>query len=358
MAENVVRSTSEILQQATEWLKAAGVDTPRNDAKLLLAEAFGVTSADVEKSALLDMPLHSTIKDDSADGADVHRINDGNDAERTSGQDSASIVSDEAVSNASGASGDGDSDANADADDAAIRRFAVMIARRKQREPLQYIVGHAPFRYLDLQVGPGVFIPRPETETVVQAAIDWLMRENAKPSRLVDLCAGSGAIGLALVTEVPGSEVWAVESSIEALEWTKRNEAKIFKDHSLAGYNYHLSHADATSAMTLAQLDDTVDAVVTNPPYVPLNEIPEQSEVRDYDPKTALYGGSSDGTYIPERIILRAAKLLRSGGALVMEHDISQAQLLSDFARTHGFRTAHTGDDLTGRPRYLFAIKE
>ncbi|MDF7665336.1 peptide chain release factor N(5)-glutamine methyltransferase [Bifidobacterium sp. ESL0745] len=354
MAGNVARSTSKILRQAVEWLKAAGVDTPRNDAKLLLAEAFGVTPAEVEKSALLDTPLHSVIKDDPADGVDVHRIDDEHDAERMSGQGSVSVESDETVSNPGGASDDGGSDA----DDAAIRRFAVMVARRKQREPLQYIVGHAPFRYLDLQVGPGVFIPRPETETVVQAAIDWLTREAIKPSRLVDLCAGSGAIGLALVTEVPGSEVWAVESSMEALEWTKRNEAKVFKDHSMAGYNYHLSHADATSAMTLASLDGTIDAVVTNPPYVPLAEIPEQPEVRDYDPKTALYGGSSDGTYIPERIILRAAKLLRSGGALVMEHDISQAQLLTDFARTHGFRAAHTGDDLTGRPRYLFAIKE
>ncbi|WEV42439.1 peptide chain release factor N(5)-glutamine methyltransferase [Bifidobacterium sp. ESL0682] len=357
MAENVVRSTSEILQQATEWLKAAGIETPRNDAKLLLAEAFGVEPSDIEKSVLLDTPLHSTLKDDSSDGVDVHRIDDGDDSEHTSQRISKTGKSGDTSGNPD-ISEEDNTDVLSDADDAAIRRFAVMVARRKQREPLQYIVGHAPFRYLDLEVGPGVFIPRPETETVVQAAIDWLTQENVKPSRLVDLCAGSGAIGLSLVTEVAGSEVWAVEQDTQALEWTKRNEEKVFKDHSLAGYNYHLSHADATNAMTLSQLNGTIDAVVTNPPYVPLAQIPEQPEVRDYDPKTALYGGSSDGTYTPERIIVRAQKLLRSGGALVMEHDISQAQLLADFAKTHGFRSAHTGDDLTGRPRYLFAIKQ
>ncbi|MCO6557851.1 MAG: peptide chain release factor N(5)-glutamine methyltransferase [Bifidobacterium sp.] len=347
-----------MLQRATDWLKAAGIETPRNDAKLLLAEAFGVVPGDVEKSILLDTPLHSTINSDATDGVDVHRINDGDDSEDASRQGSGMAKSNESATNSDKSAGNNDAKALSDADDAAIRRFAVMVARRKQREPLQYIVGHAPFRYLDLEVGPGVFIPRPETETVVQAAIDWLTHENIKPSRLVDLCAGSGAIGLSLVTEVPGSEVWAVELSPEALEWTKRNEQRVFKDHSLAGYNYHLFHADAANAMTLSQLDGTIDAVVTNPPYVPIAEIPEQPEVRDYDPKTALYGGSADGTYTPECIILRAEKLLRSGGALVMEHDISQAQLLADFARTHGFRTARTDDDLTGRPRYLFAIKE
>ncbi|WEV64553.1 peptide chain release factor N(5)-glutamine methyltransferase [Bifidobacterium sp. ESL0732] len=358
MGENVVSSTSEMLQQATDWLKAAGVETPRNDAKLLLAEAFGVTPSDVEKSILLDTPLHSTVNNDATDDVDIQRIDDESDSQSVSQQGSKTAKSNESSTNADDTSENNEADELSDADDAAIRRFAVMIARRKQREPLQYIVGHAPFRYLDLQVGPGVFIPRPETETVVQAAIDWLTHENIKPSRLVDLCAGSGAIGLSLVTEVPGSEVWAVELSLEALEWTKRNEQKVFKDHSLAGYNYHLFHADAANAMTLSQLDGTIDAVVTNPPYVPLAQVPEQPEVRDYDPKTALYGGSADGTYTPERIILRAVKLLRSGGALVMEHDISQARLLTDFARTHGFRTARTGDDLTGRPRYLFAVKE
>lgn len=348
------RDTDAMIRLASEELGKAGVETPRNDAKLLLAEAFGVKPGDVEKSILLDMPLHSVVKSDTETGTlgnpDVIRI----DADSKNGENDKALQQNESADNRDAQD---PGDRQAEADDAAVRRFVVMLARRKQREPLQYIVGHAPFRYLDLDVGPGVFIPRPETETVVQAAIDWLVRNHIKPSRLVDLCAGSGAIGLSLVTELSGSEVWAVEMSEEALKWTKRNQQKVFKDHSLAGYHYHLFHADATNAMMLARLDGTIDAVVTNPPYVPSSQIPQQPEVRDHDPQMALYGGSADGTYIPERIILRASKLLRSGGALVMEHDISQARLLADFAMAHGFRTAHTGDDLTGRPRYLFAVK-
>lgn len=352
MAEDVVRSTSEILQQATDWLKAAGIETPRNDAKLLLAEAFGVVPGEVEKSMLLDTPLHSTLNSDATDGVDVHRINGEDDSQDASQQSLETRETDKSSARTDGAT------ANNDADDAAIRRFSVMVARRKQREPLQYIVGHAPFRYLDLEVGPGVFIPRPETETVVQAAIDWITREKLCPSRVVDLCAGSGAIGLSMVTEVPGSEVWAVEYSKTAIQWAKRNERIVFAEHSLAGYNYHLEEGDATNATMLSQLDGTIDVVVTNPPYIPETAIPEQSEVRDHDPKMALYGGSSDGILIPEQIVTRAAHLLRPGGALVMEHDISQAERLLDFARVNGFSEARTGEDFTGRPRYLFAIKD
>ena len=112
---------------------------------------------------------------------------------------------------------------------------------------------------------------------------------------------------------------------------------------------------DATDPNTLAELDGTVDLVVTNPPYVPESEIPEQPEVRDHDPELALYGGSPDGLLIPKRIIDRAAALLRPGGLLVMEHDISQGAALVAYAQTHGFAQAHTGHDWTGRPRYLVA---
>ncbi|WEV71976.1 peptide chain release factor N(5)-glutamine methyltransferase [Bifidobacterium sp. ESL0790] len=355
MAEDVARSTSEMVRQAADWLKAAGVETPRNDAKLLLAEAFGVKPGDVEKSILLDTPLHSTLNSDATDGVDMHRINGDDDS---GGALQPGLETSESNGSSANADSDDSDSENSDADDAAIRRFAVMVARRKQREPLQYIVGHAPFRYLDLEVGPGVFIPRPETETVVQAAIDWITREKLCPSRVVDLCAGSGAIGLSVVTEVPGSEVWAVEYSKSAIQWARRNERIVFGEHSLAGYNYHLEQGDATDATMLSQLDGTIDVVVTNPPYVPEADVPEQPEVRDHDPKMALYGGSSDGVLIPEQIVTRAAHLLRPGGALVMEHDISQAERLVDFARVNGFGEARTGEDLTGRPRYLFAIKD
>lgn len=164
---------------------------------------------------------------------------------------------------------------------------------------------------------------------------------------VVDLCAGSGAIGLSVVSEVPGSQVWAVELSPNTAEWTRRNLSETAKKYPSIASNYHLEIADATSFATLAQLDGTVDIVITNPPYVPQTDIPEQPEVRDWDPELALYGGSMDGTLIPERIIERACRLLKPGGALVMEHDVTQGDRLVAFARATGFAAASTGQDWT-----------
>ena len=255
----------ETVRSAADELRAAGVDTPQHDAKLLLAEAFHT-----------DLQLM---------GDGVERLAEKEDAEP------------------------------------AMERFQTMLARRVKREPLQHITGHAPFRYLDLKVGPGVFIPRPETELVVQEGVDWATRNGMYRAKVVDLCAGSGAIGLAFG-------------------------------------NYHLDIADATQMPTLSQLDGTIDIVLTNPPYVPLADIPEQPEARDYDPDLALYGGSADGTLIPERIIARAAKLLRADGLMVMEHDITQGERLAAFARTCGFVDVTVHNDYTGRPRYLTAEKQ
>ncbi|MFC2374039.1 MAG: protein-(glutamine-N5) methyltransferase, release factor-specific, partial [Parascardovia denticolens] len=112
-----------------------------------------------------------------------------------------------------------------------------------------------------------------------------------------------------------------------------------------------------SSPQTLAQLDDQADLVLTNPPYVPLTQIPQQPEVRDYDPAAALYGGSDDGLAIPEKIVRRAAAFLRPGGLLVMEHDSSQSHALVSFATSVGFSQAHTAPDLTGRDRFLVADK-
>ena len=151
---------------------------------------------------------------------------------------------------------------------------------------------------------------------MVQAGIDWLTRERLSTPRIVDLCAGSGAIGLSLVTEVRGAQVWAVEKVSRTYDWTMRNWRRISRLDPLAADNYHLELGDATSGTTLAQFDGTIDMVVTNPPYIPEAQIPEQPEVRDHDPKAALYGGSADGTLIPERIVMRAAGLLRPGGVL------------------------------------------
>lgn len=292
-------AAADVIRDAAVQLREAGIETPEHDAKLLLAEAAGVELRDVDKALLMGEELGTAEQ---------------------------------------------------------LARFQSMLARRAKREPLQYITGHAPFRYLDLKVGLGVFIPRPETETVVQAGLDWLTEHGMIHPRVVDLCAGSGAIGLSVVSEVPGSQVWAVELSLNTAEWTNRNLAETAKRYPSIASNYQLEIADATSLATLAQLDGTIDIVITNPPYVPESDVPEQPEVRDWDPELALYGGSMDGTLIPERIIERAYRLLKPGGALVMEHDVTQGDRLVAYAKAAGFTTASTGRDWTGRDRYLFAV--
>lgn len=296
-----IDSLKDLLAESTDRLKDAGVETARYDAQLLLAESCGIAPRNIDKTLLM-----------------------GKDFDITDNQ---------------------------------LATFNKALDRRANREPLQYIVGHVPFRYLDLKVGPGVFIPRQETEVVVQAGIDWLTRQGLYAAKVVDLCAGSGAIGLSIVTEVRGAEVWAVEKFPQTLEWTRRNAKLVADKDPSAGYDYHLIEGDATDATTLNALDGQVDLVVTNPPYVPQSQPPTQPEVRDYDPEAALFGGSADGTLIPERIIRRAAALLRDGGALVVEHDISQADRLLAYALSHGFSQARTGLDYTSRPRYLFAVK-
>lgn len=316
----------ETVRSSAAILSAAGVDTPEHDVKLLLAEAFHVDLRDVDKAMLM--------------GDDVEHLN----------------IALAPVSTESDTWANAKTTGNTVA--AAMERFHSMMDRRSKREPLQHITGHAPFRYLDLKVGPGVFIPRPETELVVQEGIEWTTRHGMYRAKVVDLCAGSGAIGLAFATEVPGSEVWAVEKSERTAQWTRRNLDETTKRYPAIAGNYHLEIADATQMPTLNQLDGTIDIVLTNPPYVPLSDIPVQPEVRDYDPDLALYGGSADGTLIPERIISRATKLLKPGGLMVMEHDVTQGERLAAFARTCDFVDVVVHNDYTGRPRYLTAEKQ
>ena len=230
---------------------------------------------------------------------------------------------------------------------------------------MQHIVGRAPFRYLDLQVGKGVFVPRPETEIVVEAGLDWLRESGISKPTVVDLCAGSGAIGLSIAAEVADAQVWAVEKSPEAFQYLQKNfeeAAKKWENIQIFS-RYHAVLADATKSHIsdctpeLHAICGKVDLVITNPPYVPESQVPEQVEVREYDPPLALYGGSADGLLIPEQIMRAAFALLKSGGAMVMEHDISQGDALKKYAESVGFSRARVGNDLTGRPRYTFAEK-
>ncbi|MEO6713190.1 MAG: peptide chain release factor N(5)-glutamine methyltransferase [Mycobacteriales bacterium] len=225
------------------------------------------------------------------------------------------------------------------------RAFAEYVDRRAKREPLQHITGVAYFRYVELAVGPGVFSPRPETELVAQAAINF-----AKPltePRVVDLCAGSGAIALSIASEVPTATVHAVEIDDAAFTWLQRNAA---------GTKVQLHHDDAATA--LPALAGTVDVVISNPPYVPLRMKTElEAEVRDHDPEAALYGGI-DGLEVIRAIAARGALLLRAGGLLVVEHDDTHGDAVPALLAASGNWTDIADHvDLTGRPRFATAVR-
>ena len=182
-----------------------------------------------------------------------------------------------------------------------VATITVLVERRAAREPLQHITGRAPFRSLELAVGPGVFVPRPETEQVAQFAIDAL-RAAAGPEPIgIDLGTGSGAIALALATEVPHARVYGVENSPEAFIWTRQNFRESGAD------NAHAVFIDLASA--LPELDGTVAVVISNPPYIPLGAIPRDPEVRLFDPEHALYGGE-DGLDVVRQVSQAARRLL------------------------------------------------
>ncbi len=224
-------------------------------------------------------------------------------------------------------------------------RYWEAIARREAREPLQHITGRAFFRYLELHVGPGVFVPRPETESVVGWAIDAVRAMDVVEPLIVDLCTGSGAIALALAQEVPRSRVHAVELSEDALVWTRKN---------VEGSRVVLHQGDALTA--LPELDGQVDLVVSNPPYIPLTEWEHVApEARDHDPELALFSGE-DGLDTIRGIERTAHRLLRPGGVVVIEHaDTQGGQVPWIFTEERGWADAADHPDLNNRPRFATA---
>ncbi|MCW5952502.1 MAG: peptide chain release factor N(5)-glutamine methyltransferase [Propionibacteriaceae bacterium] len=230
-------------------------------------------------------------------------------------------------------------------------RFAALIERRRRREPLQHLVGSTGFRYLTLAVEPGVFVPRPETETVAQVAIDEANRLVAigLSPIVVDLCCGAGGIAVSVAVEVPGSLVTAVDLSAAAVALTRRNARS-------AGVGaLRLEQGDVREPDLLEDLDGTVDIVVSNPPYIPPDAVPIEPEVRDHDPDLALYGGGTDGLETPHAVMAAARRLLKPGGLFVMEHAEVQ-ETAAQAAATHaGFTDVHTIEDLSGRPRAVVA---
>jgi len=224
--------------------------------------------------------------------------------------------------------------------------FLAALSRREKREPLQHITGKAAFRSLELMVGPGVFVPRPETEQVVQYAIDYL-RQLPKPGVAIDLGTGSGAIAIAMATEVPQTKVYAVELSEAAFAYAAKNiEANAAMVELRLGAMQNV----------VSDLVGGLDVVISNPPYIPNSAIPKDPEVRNYDPELALYGGE-DGLDVIRDISGIAAALLRSGGLLVLEHADGQSEAIRELLLNDGWLSVNAFQDATLRYRTITAIR-
>jgi release factor glutamine methyltransferase len=224
-------------------------------------------------------------------------------------------------------------------------RYDELVAQRAKRVPLQHLTGTAAFGPVTVHVGPGVFIPRPETEAMLEWAV--AQRLSTKPV-IVDLCTGSGALALALSKHWPDARVVAVDDSADALAYARRNTA---------GTPVELVAADVTAPGLLAELDGQVDLVVANPPYIPADAALEP-EVAQHDPPHALFAGV-DGMAVIDRLVELAARLLRDGGRCAVEHDdTTSARTVEAFTRTGRFADVTARDDLTGRPRFVTATRE
>lgn len=306
--------STQLLKWAYEELADAGVASPQVDAEVLLAHALGVDRSELRRLVVL--------------GREVP-------------DDAAGV-------------------------------FAGLVSRRAAREPLQHLTGVAAFRHLELAVGPGVFVPRPETEEVAQVAIDEAAKVVGERGSavVVDLCTGTGAIALAVATEVPGTRVHAVELDKDAHAWAERNVDALSAAVASASVGtgegtpperiVRLVKGDARTA--LYGIDGLADVVVSNPPYVPSDAVPVDPEVARHDPAVALYGLGPDGLEVPRGITDAAARLLRPGGLYVMEHAEVQAEAARDMvaAARDGegrpvFGEPETRKDLTGRYRMVVA---
>ena len=283
-------SLTGAVRAATATLEQAGVDSPEHDARALAVHVLGLDRPS-------DLLLHDSLTDEQSTAYDE------------------------------------------------------LVARRAQRVPLQHLTGSVGFRYVELEVGPGVFVPRPETESVVQWAVDAVRAEGWEAPLLVDLCTGSGTIAFALANEVPGATVHAVERDPGALAWTRRNAA----NRVAAGdpeVQLHLGSAEDA----LPGLDGQVDLVASNPPYVAEDErhIPDP-EVVDHDPEIALFAGA-DGLDVVRLVEQAARRLLKPGGLVVVEHSDRQGTTCpAVFTEAGGWTEVQDHRDLTGRDRFTTA---
>ena len=274
---------SELLSRGSQLLASAGIDSAEVDAQLLAAHVLGISRGELQAQLFLNPEIS---------------------------QDNELLE---------------------------------LFQKRSERIPLQHLTGVAYFRNLTLAVGPGVFIPRPETEGVVDLAIAALPKDGIA----VDLCTGSGAIAISIATEVPNSKVYAWELNPESEPWLRKN---------LRG-NVELVMGDIIDDHQLFdELAGTVDVVISNPPYIPTWAVPKDLEVQLHDPALALYGGF-DGMDIIRVVSRRALQLLKPGGFLVVEHADTQGQLVADLFQTDGWENIQVHQDLTNRDRSVSATK-
>lgn len=284
MTGRAPRRADEALRAAIGHLQLAGVPSPRVDAEVLLAHVLGVARGRAQVLALTG----ATLTTQQAE------------------------------------------------------RYRELLLRRGEREPLQHLTGVAHFRRLELAVGPGVFVPRPETEVLVE----HVLRQIPPRGRVVDLGTGSGAIALSIAVERPDAEVVGVERSPQAFAWAQRNRARVGAGAA------RILLADLADA--LPEWAGTVDAVVSNPPYVPDGMVPRDPEVQRHDPAAALYGGP-DGLDPMRAVIATAARLLLPGGLLAVEHGEQQGDEVRALLPTASWTAATTHPDLTGRDRVTTA---
>ena len=217
---------------------------------------------------------------------------------------------------------------------------AALVQRRADREPLEYLIGQASFRGLTLAVGPGVFVPRAETEQTVQLAIDALAAAAGPHPVGVDLGTGSGAIALAMAAEVPQATVVGVEVAPEAFAWAERNARGVGNVRMVLG--------DLAGA--LPELDGSVEVVMSNPPYIPTGMVPREIEVQRHSPAVALFGGA-DGMDVLRQVSVTARRLLRAGGTLVIEHGEQQAATVAAILTGDGWYDVASHRDAAGRDR-------
>lgn len=289
----------DLIADASARFERVGIETPGVDAELLLAHVLGVSRGDIHK--------HATVDED------------------------------------------------------VVTEFEKLVKFRETRIPVQHLTGKGYFRYLEVRVGPGVLIPRPETELIVDAVKSF--RTSSVPLLIVDLGSGAAALTISLAIECAPADVIGVELYDDAYRWGEVNVKKYETEIFTAGSSVHLVQADfgAVAENELNDLLGKVDVVVSNPPYIPIGGIPRDAEVHLYEPSTALYGGVK-GLELVEQVIETASKLLKPGGLLVIEHSDFQGEgaelSVPESVRSVGmFDSVKDNLDLNQRPRYTTAVR-